>query len=604
MTSNFIQAHRILVVDDEVNVRKAISRVLKRKGYTIVTARDGTEGLDLLRRDKFSVVISDQRMPGMEGTEMLKHARVVSPDTVRILLTAHADITALQQAINQGEIYRFLMKPWEANALANDVNDAIQYYQLKAEKERINQEIHKQVQQLSQVNRELLNKISNQSQQLTQATQYDPLTLLPNRSLLVDVLQATVAESRVTQKLVAVLMIDIDRFDLVNQSMGYESGDLLLFETAQRLLDCVRDDDTVARLSSDEFVMVLRTLDNSQNIEPLIKRIHVELSKPFFVNNQEVFLSASIGISLYPHNGQCTTDLLEAAAIALKHAKAVGNGVHQYFDTRMNQRVKRIVDLERRLHYAIDRQEFQVYYQPQIALRSGAIVGAEALLRWHPAEGEIIGPAEFVPVLEETGMIQQVGEQVLTMVGTQAAKWNQLGLKPLRIGVNLSARQFQSNNLVSIVESLLTSTDLPPHVLDLEITETSVMLDIAKAINTLNELHALGVNMSIDDFGTGYASLSYLTRFPVHALKIDCSFVQGIPERKNDAMITNAIIALGHNLNLRVIAEGVETAEQLAFLRERNCDEIQGYYFSPAVDVTEFEKMLRDNKTLDDVKSG
>jgi len=588
-------SHNILVIDDEVNVCKAISRSLKQQRYTIVTASNGQDGLQLLKQQHFSVIISDQCMPGMQGTELLKLARQLSPNTVRILLTAHADVNALQQAINQGEIYRFLIKPWDSATLTENIDDAIAYHELITERERISREIQNKILKLSRVNKKLAQQISDQNQQLAFATQYDLLTLLPNRALLEDRLALIVSEAGLSQKTIAVLAIDIDRFGLINQSMGYKTGDRILLETAQRLLRCVRADDSVARLSGDEFVMVLQGLEQRNDIEQIIKRLHVELVSPYHVDDKDVYLSVSIGVSLFDDDGHDANALLEEAETALKYAKTLGCGAHQYFDKKMNQSVKRMADLERRLHCALERDEFQVYYQPQIDLRSGEIVGAEALLRWRPKDGDTVSPAEFVPILEDTGMILHVGEFVLSAVVKQINDWGRQNFKRVRIGVNLSARQFQSSDLVPMIESLLTGANIPRHVIELEITETFLMLDVNQAIRTLMDLQALGASLAIDDFGTGYASLNYLTRFPVNALKIDRSFVQGVSKQNNDK-VTSAIVALGKSLDLRVIAEGAETEAQVQYLRKLDCDEVQGYFFSAAVTSNEFEAMLRDAK--------
>jgi len=531
----------------------------------------------------------------MQGTELLKLARQLSPNTVRILLTAHADVNALQQAINQGEIYRFLIKPWDSATLTENIDDAIAYHELITERERISREIQNKILKLSRVNKKLAQQISDQNQQLAFATQYDLLTLLPNRALLEDRLALIVSEAGLSQKTIAVLAIDIDRFGLINQSMGYKTGDRILLETAQRLLRCVRADDSVARLSGDEFVMVLQGLEQRNDIEQIIKRLHVELVSPYHVDDKDVYLSVSIGVSLFDDDGHDANALLEEAETALKYAKTLGCGAHQYFDKKMNQSVKRMADLERRLHCALERDEFQVYYQPQIDLRSGEIVGAEALLRWRPKDGDTVSPAEFVPILEDTGMILHVGEFVLSAVVKQINDWGRQNFKRVRIGVNLSARQFQSSDLVPMIESLLTGANIPRHVIELEITETFLMLDVNQSIRTLMDLQALGASLAIDDFGTGYASLNYLTRFPVNALKIDRSFVQGVSKQNNDK-VTSAIVALGKSLDLRVIAEGAETEAQVQYLRKLDCDEVQGYFFSAAVTSNEFEAMLRDAK--------
>lgn len=427
-------------------------------------------------------------------------------------------------------------------------------------------------------------------QRITHLAYYDALTELANRRLFEDRLEQTLRLARRTRKSIALLYIDHDRFKPVNDSLGHKAGDLLLQQVARRLQDCVRDSDTVARLGGDEFAIIMEDIDQlhvSHAAQEIIRR----LGQPFAIEGSEAFVGASIGVSVFPSDGSDLTTLVKHADIAMYRAKERGRNTCQFFLPEMNAGVEERLYLENALRYAIERDELELHYQPQVRLEDGRFIGVEALLRWHHPELGAISPVRFIPIAEESGLISSIGEWVLEQACRQRQLWQGLVTEEFRVAVNLSARQFNSN-VIDIVEGVLARTGLRAQQLELEITETMVMQHPDSAIQILNALNELGIELAIDDFGTGYSSLSYLKRFPLQKLKVDRAFIKDLPDDEEDAAITNAVIAMARSLGLRVIAEGAETLEQILFLRQRGCDEVQGYYCSRPLSAREVEPLL------------
>jgi diguanylate cyclase (GGDEF)-like protein/PAS domain S-box-containing protein len=421
-------------------------------------------------------------------------------------------------------------------------------------------------------------------EQLRQHALYDRLTGLPNRALFLDRLRRTMEfKQRDPDYSFATLFLDLDRFRLINDSFRHSIGDKLLIIIAHRLKSCLRPGDSVARLGGDEFAILLEEIQDSSVATQMADRIQAELRLPFKLGGQEAFITASIGITLGTADYERPEDLLRDAETAMYRAKAQGKACAEVFDLAMHGHLVGRLQLEFDLRKAIAGQELQVYYQPIVSLAGGQMTGVEALLRWpHPERG-FIPPAEFIPLAEETGLIAAINAWVLQTACAHHQAWQRAGFPPLRLAVNFSAYQFERQNPLALITEALTRTKVSAETLELEITETKMMKDIAGNAAALQELQATGVRISIDDFGTGYSSLAYLKRLPIHTLKIDRSFVEGITEQADDAAITSAIIAMAHSLKLKVIAEGVETERQVAFLRERGCDEAQGYFFSRPV---------------------
>ena len=418
---------------------------------------------------------------------------------------------------------------------------------------------------------------------------HDTLTDLPNRLLLHDRLQHAMAVARRGGGRVALLFLDLDRFKNVNDTLGHDVGDSLLQEVARRLLVTVRQEDTVARLGGDEFVLVLEGVEEPEDVAVVAGKIEKALARPINAQGHELYITPSIGISVFPDDAEDIDTLMKNADTAMYQAKGEGRNTYCFYTRDMNERAYEQLLLENHLRQALKMEQLVVHYQPQFRLPDGGLVGVEALLRWQHPEHGMVSPAQFIPIAEESGLIVPIGEWVLRTACAQLAAWHDGGHRELRVAVNLSARQFRQPDLAGMVQRVLGETGLQPGALELEITESTVMEDMDNAVATMDTLHRLGVGIAIDDFGTGYSSLSHLKRFPLNTLKIDKGFVRDIPDDANDCAIATSIIALGHNMDLAVLAEGIETTAQQAFMVEHGCDQVQGFLFGrpgPAASVT------------------
>lgn len=420
---------------------------------------------------------------------------------------------------------------------------------------------------------------------------HDELTGLPNRSFLSSYFQKLIYNAEKINRTIAVLFIDLDRFKVVNDTLGHSVGDLLLKQVAIRLMDCVRKNDTIARQGGDEFIILL---DNTTKKETklIANKILRIVSYPFSLSGNEVYITPSIGISLYPQDGIEIETLIKNADMAMYDAKGKGKNNYRFYSARVDENNIRRGQVETKLRRALQNHEFQVFYQPKICLHTNEIMGFEALIRWNEPELGMISPAEFIPIAEETGLIVPIGNWVLKEACKQNKVWQDAGYPPMRICVNLSARQFQTESFVNTVKSILKKTNLDPQYLDLEITETLAMYNVEKSIEILHALKSLGVYLALDDFGTGFSSLSYLIKLPIHAVKIDRSFIQDLHKYDQSKDVVKAIIQVARNLNKMVVAEGVETKEQLEFLRLQQCDAVQGYYFSRPLPAAQAEELL------------
>lgn len=435
-------------------------------------------------------------------------------------------------------------------------------------------------------------------EQIRHMAHHDSLTGLPNRVLLYDRMEQLVHRARRNGGKFALLFIDLDRFKNVNDTLGHKVGDRLLRVVAQRIMGCIRESDTVARIGGDEFVVLVSGLDTPEGVAHIAQKVLDSLARPFDLDGYELYITPSIGICVHPEDGYDTQTLMSNADAAMYYAKDTGRNNYQFFTRQMSIAAHRRLALENELRHAVDRQQLTVYYQPQLDLRTGEIVGFEALLRWlHPERG-MVPPAIFIPLAEETGLINRIGDWVLTQACAQARAWHEAGYRTLQMAVNCSAQQFRREQFIGGIESTLAEYGLPPGCLELEITESVIMQHTEQVLVRLKELHDMGVQLSLDDFGTGYSSLSYLKRFPIQKLKIDQTFVRDITADPDDAAIVTAIIAMAHSLGLQVMAEGVETRQQLAFLKALKCDQAQGYYFSPPVAAEEFGVLLGDPRRL------
>ncbi|WP_321816219.1 MULTISPECIES: EAL domain-containing protein [unclassified Paraburkholderia] len=429
-------------------------------------------------------------------------------------------------------------------------------------------------------------------EQLEYQANYDSLTLLPNRNLLRDRLQQALVAAQRHERGVAVVFIDLDGFKNVNDSLGHSVGDRLLGVVAERLTRCTRTSDTVARHGGDEFVIVLTDTIDEKSLIGWMERARQMISEPVMLDGTELYVGCSLGASVYPQDGNDAETLLKKADVAMYRAKELGRNTFQFYQPEMNAAAGARMNLERRLRRALRDSEFLLHYQPQVEIESGRIVGMEALVRWHDPEVGLVSPAQFIPVAEESGLIGPLSDWVLREACRQNRAWQDAGLPPVRVSVNLSAKTFHQRDISQQVSDVLQETGLEPCWLEVELTESTLMRNTEEAVSMLNALHEQGVGIAIDDFGTGYSSLSYLKRLPVDRLKIDRSFVADIGTSTDDETITAAIIALAHELRLQVIAEGVETSQQFAFLRERACDELQGYFFAPPLPGPEIAALL------------
>ena len=435
-------------------------------------------------------------------------------------------------------------------------------------------------------------------EQFIQQATHDTLTGLPNRSLLLDRINQAINQAKRSKRNIAVLFFDLDHFKLINDGFGHAEGDQLLLKVGQRLQSCLRDADTVARFGGDEFVAVITGMQHEENAALISQKILEVLAEPFSINELKIHITTSIGISVYPNNGETADVLLRNADTAMYLAKEHGRNNFKYYSNELNFRTLKRIELESHLKYAVEKNELFLMYQPIIDMHTGYIIGLEALVRWqHPMLG-LIEPLDFISIAEENGLISEIGEWVLRTACKQNKTWQQMGLTAVRIAVNVSGRQFFDSEFVTIVQKILDETQLEPQYLELELTETHIIKHTEVIIKSLKALKQMGINIALDDFGTGYSSLSYLKRLPVDKLKIDKSFLQDITNDDEDAAMLMAVITMASNLKLKVLAEGMENEKQFGFLRLHRCNEIQGYYFSRPLTLEACTKLLQENPKL------
>jgi len=561
-------SHIVLLIEDNPGDARLIQEMLAEDpetSFQLNCVDRLSRGLEFLAAGKTGLVLLDLSLPDSHGLDTFAKVYAHSPAVPIIVLTGNDDQTVALSAVKTGA----------------------QDYLVKG---KIDRELLVRAMQYS-IERKCY------QEQLEHQANYDALTGLPNRNLLLDRLKQAVFAQRSVRS-IAVVFIDLDHFKFVNDSLGHSAGDKLLQLMADRLRAAVRDGDTVARLGGDEFVLILNDQPNDEVIFRAMQRITGEVSEPVSIDGKELYVTCSAGISLHPQDGTDIETLLKNADAAMYRAKEHGRNNFQFYTSEMNRLVNERLALESSLWRALERDEFLLHYQPKLDLRTGAIVGAEALVRWQHPESGLVLPARFIPLAEETGLIVRLGEWVLRAACTQNRAWQDAGLKPITVSVNLSARQFRHEGLFKSVAGILSETGLKPEHLEMELTESMVMHNAEAAIAVLNGLREIGVHLSVDDFGTGHSSLSYLKSLPIGILKIDGSFVWDIRDRpgKDTGILAQAIISLGHSLKLKVVAEGVETAAQLKFLKAHRCDEAQGFYLSKPVPPEKFGRLLAAGK--------
>lgn len=676
----------LLLVDDEESILRSLVRLFHNRGYNILTASSGAEALRLLENNEVHVILSDQRMPGMTGVEMLMVVRERYPEIIRMVLSGYSDITAISDAVNKGNIYKFLFKPWDNDLLLENIRDAFERFDLSLKgaqfsriyentvegiiitdqnsviqavnpafstitgysphevigktpallksgrhdrdfyremwatlrdkgmwtgeiwNRRKNGEVYPEWLNITEIRDSLGNvtqyvalfndvtEHKRNEERLRHQAYHDALTGLPNRLLFGENLELALNQAERAAHGVAVMLMDLDRFKYVNDTFGHDYGDKLLIMVAERLRSVIRKGDTLARMGGDEFTLLLPAVRDPSEIARVAEKIFGQFSTPFVIEKNDFTVTASIGVSTYPQDGDSPEALLKNADSAMYQAKEAGRNNCVYFTAAMNEKMKERLVIENELRRAIDAGELEVYFQPKQRLADGVLIGMEALVRWnHPQQG-LVMPGRFISVAESSGLIIPLGWFVLEQACRRTAAWNRGGAD-LRVAVNLSAYQFRDKGMLEVITQVLEQSGLDPHHLEIELTESLVMSDPEENIEQLVMLKRLGIAIAIDDFGTGYSSLSYLKRLPVDTLKIDQSFVTGVAKDAHDAELVRTIIGMAHGFKLEVVAEGVETAEQLDFLRRHECDLVQGYLYSHPLPADDFEAFLAAEHT-------
>lgn len=451
--------------------------------------------------------------------------------------------------------------------------------------------IDERTEELSSKNHQLVTAV----RKMKQMAYHDVLSGLPNRRMFLERLIKSMEEAKRNNFKLAVIFIDLDRFKNINDTLGHDFGDLLLKHVSSKMAESLRKIDTISRQGGDEFTIILNRIRAEEDVVPLIQRMQSIVAQPIVIKDQELHVSMSIGIAFYPKDGKNTEELMKNADLAMYRAKEEGRDRYKFYTHDMNKNISRKVTLENGLRKALKNGEFLLYYQPQVNAKTGGIVGVETLIRWNTMEAGIVLPSEFIPVAEETGLIIPIGEWVLTSACTQAKIWHESGHNQLKVAVNLSPVQFQHDNLVQMIASVLKKTGFNPHYLELEITETISFIDAEEAIKKMDAIRELGVRISIDDFGTGYSSLMYLKRFPINTLKIAKPFITDMTTNQKDQALVATIISMAHSLGLSVIAEGIETEQQFLSLIELRCDVIQGDLYSKPLTITQLNALLESS---------
>lgn len=681
-------APTLLYVEDDRATRELISLVITNKfpDVTLLQACNGQEGLALFKKHAPDIVLTDMKMPIMDGITMAKEIKQLNKEAKIIVISAHNDTGHIIDAIDIG-INHYVLKPINHNKLRTVIGQcmtSIKWERQIREQEKYIRKLSRAVEQspvaiiitdtsgtIEYVNprftqltgyssaeaigkkphilksgetppeeyRKLweiissggewwgefhnrkkngelywasasISPITDGKEQIThfiafqediterkqaeetikQMAYYDTLTGLPNRHLFNELMHLALAQAHRHNRLLAVLFLDLDRFKDINDTLGHTVGDQLLQAAAHRLKECCRRDrDTVARRGGDEFIILLPDIDDVQEAVRVAQKIIEAFTQVFVLPDSELFISTCIGISIFPNDGNDTETLTKNADMAMYRAKEQGRSRYHLYTSSMDEQAFRRLTMENSLRKALQREEFSLYYQPKVNIKTGQIVCIEALVRWHNPELGLIQPKQFIPLAEDTGLIIPLGEWVLRTACAQNKTWQQLNYPLMRVAVNFSPRQFQQPKLAEMIEQILNDADLAPCWLELEVTENIMLHNVDKTIKTLNKLSSLGIHISIDDFGTGYSSLSYIKKLPIQTLKIDQSFINDINSNTDDAAIATAVITMAKSLRLNVIAEGVETREQMKLLNGLNCPEMQGYFFSkplPAAEVT------------------
>jgi len=558
----FNKAH-LLIIDDEAEIRNVLDEFLS-KSYHCVAVNSAEEALELIASENFDLIISDIKLERMSGLEMVPYILNVAPETVVVMISGQQTIEFAIDAIRAGA-FDYITKPFDLCQVGAAVCRALDHHKL-LETKRLYKD-------------SLEGLLKQRTAEVEHLAYYDQITGLPNRELFEAHLAQALAVAQGSRQMCSTLLLSVDGFKKIDDTLGHAVGDLLLKDLAERLKRCVREGDTVARFDRDEFAVLLTQFTGTKDLVKISSLIHELFKRPFLLEGHEVCMTASIGISMFPCDGEVFSTLLKNSGVALQRARMQGGDNYQFYAPDMNAGALKQLALESGLHRAVHNEEFVIHYQPQVDIESREIVGTEALVRWqHPQLG-LLPPADFIGLAEKNGLIVEIGALALRAACVQTRQWQLDGFRDLHVAVNISTRQLKRKDFVFRLVEILAESDLDPASLELELTETSIMEDPESAARLLADIRALGVKIAIDDFGTGYSSLSYLKRLPIDTVKLDRSFVNGVTAHPDHAALVMAIVTLAHNLRLRVIAEGVETEEQLNFLRLLRCDQGQGNFF-------------------------
>lgn len=557
----------LLLIEDNPGDAALVTELLasvRPNEYHIEIAVSLGEGLEKLQSIECDVVISDLSLPDSDGLHIIDRLQDAESKVPIIVMTGNDNQRVAVQAVKQGAQDYLVKGQGDGHLISRSID-----YSIERKKVELG---------------------------LSYLAQYDALTGLANRMLFRERLDRALIRAGRNDTFVALMFIDLDRFKNVNDTLGHDAGDKLLVEVSKRLAAVVREGDTIARLGGDEFTIVLEEIKNVDATSNIAKKIISQMTEPFEINGVEVFVTPSIGITLYPQDGKDAENLLKNADTAMYRAKELDRNNFQYYMANLNTRSIARLDLESKLRRSLENDEFSLYYQPKIDLAHQSIIGAEALIRWRHPELGIMPPSSFIPLAEEIGMIEPIGNWVIKTACKQVSELlTKYGIV-LPVAVNVSARQFRNPNFIPYIDSILAHYELEPGCIEIEITESTIMEQTSHTNLTLQSLKERGIRVSIDDFGTGYSSLNYLRRFMIDTLKVDRSFVQEVAEGTDEAAITCAIIALGRSLNMNVVAEGVERREQAEFLLKNGCNEAQGYYFSKPLPVQDLVRYIRQQQ--------
>lgn len=597
----------ILIIDDIPTNLGVMVDLLETEGHRVLVAKNGAEGMLRAENEQPDLILLDVMMPGENGFSVCR--RLKSGAATRhipvIFMTSLDDLQHKLEGFASGAV-DYVTKPVQIAEVVTRVRTHLELSALRRQLAAQNQQLREARDELEErvrlrtaaltaeveERRRAEEELQRYSDQIRHMAHHDPLTGLSNRTLFQQRLEQLIAHARLRNESVATMFLDLDQFNQINDSFGHAVGDLVLREISQRLSHCLREAEVLARWGGDEFVVALSSPEVEQTSRRIAAAMLETLHQPVFAEKHELHLSGSIGISLYPGDGLDVQTLLRAADTAMYHAKEKGRGTLEFFTPALTASVQHRTSLAAALHGAQARNEIYLQYQPQFDIDTGRILGAEALMRWRRPDGGHIPPAEFIPIAEDIGLIQSLGEWALRQACEQGRRWHDAGHNELTMAVNLSVRQLADPKICERVTRLLEETGFPPGSLELEITEGLLLQPTDEVLGILRYFNDLGIRLTIDDFGIGYSSLSYLQRFPIQSLKIDRSFVSRIGLAFHDDAIVNAIIALADSLHLHVLAEGVETPAQIEFLRERGCRAVQGFFFSWPVDAAAFTELL------------